>query len=100
MPENIHSVESYDLSPEAKAMLLKLAKGGSLRYFFLHGDVAVHDANGKPAGETCPAGIFRDLREKGLIEISARDVIGYPDYADNHKSDEYKISDEGRLCIE
>lgn len=92
--------ESVELSEEEQAVLEYLGQGGSLRYFYLHGGVAVHGEDGAPdRDQSCGIQAFLDLREKGLIDQTRRDVIGYPHYADSHKSSEYKITGAGHACL-
>lgn len=81
---------------EEGSVLKSLKEGGSLRYFFLHGGVAVHGQDGSPdRTQTCAIGTFLDLRDKELIEQTEREVTGYPYYANNRKSSIYRITQKG-----
>ena len=86
-----------DASNEKSAVLAFLKAGGSLRYFAVAGGVAGHEANGTPSKQqTCSISTFLKLREEKLIDLSDRNVTGYPYYANNHRADVYKITDTGR----
>ena len=75
-----------------QAVLEVLRNGGSLRYFFLHGGVAVHGADGAPLRDiTCPMEVFFDLRKREVVEMTEREKSGYPYYANNHKSSVYRL---------
>lgn len=70
-----------------------LKAGGSLRYFYIAGGVMVHDPAGDPArGVPCSTAEFLELREAGVIEMTRREVGGYPHYANSHKSSEYRLA--------
>lgn len=85
-----------DLSPQQIALLERLRDGASLRYFAVHGGVALHSNTGEPDREArIRIADFLDLREKGFIEMTERNKLGYPHYANNHRSDVYRISEAG-----
>lgn len=66
----------------------------------MQGGVAVHGPDGAPKNDqSCAISTFLDLREQGLIEQTRREVSGYPYYATNHKSSEYKITEKGRQAL-
>lgn len=67
-----------------------LKQGADLWYFYLDGGVAIHQ-NGRPTETSCPIDVFLNLRETGFIERSRQNGTGYPFYANNAKSDVYKI---------
>ena len=78
---------------ESEAVVAALKAGASLRYFFLSGNVAVHEKGGAPSKTVkCPIGVFLSLCEKGQVEMTRRRVSGYPHYAYNEVSDEYKYA--------
>ncbi len=86
---------------EAINLLGILHEGGSIRYFAVAGGQAVHGKDGKPMpSEKCSITVFLDLRENGMIEMTERNVMGYPYYADNHRSDVYRMTDVGRAFLE
>ena len=86
-----------EASNEKSAVLAFLKAGGSLRYFAVAGGIAAHEANGTLGKQqTCSIGTFLELREKGFIDLSDRNVTGYPYYANNHRADVYKVTDTGR----
>lgn len=75
-----------------------LKHGGTLRYFFLDGGVAVPGNDGSPQAK-CFVEIttFLGLRERGFIDTKGEsDIVGgYPYYANNHKSQIYRIAEKG-----
>lgn len=93
-------VESQEKNLEFIKILRMLAEGGSLWYFYLDGGVAVHDGKGEPTKERCDIQTFLDLREKGLIDAGEKKEHGYPFYANNLKSQIYRISEAGRSYLE
>ncbi len=79
-------------TPEAKRVMKLLEAGGSLRYFYLEGGVAVHNADDTPnRKEKCDTVTFLGLREQGVIEQTQRDVSGYPYYANNARASVYRL---------
>lgn len=87
---------------EVKKVLGLLKDGGSLRYFFLEGGVAIHGKDGAPMNppQCCSVQVFLDLRERKLIDMTQREVTGYPYYANHHKSSVYCITKAGRKFLE
>jgi hypothetical protein len=78
---------------EADTVMGVLKADGSLRYFFLQGGVAVCSPNGAPNPEVpCSMKTFLDLRERGLVTMTKHNVMGYPYFADNHRSDVYRAA--------
>ena len=91
---------STEEAVEAKEVLGVLNEGGSVRYFAVAGWQAVHNKDGEPfPTQKCSVTVFLHLREKGLIDMSERNVMGYPYYADNHRSDVYRITKAGRKFL-
>ncbi len=83
--------------PAKDAVLNELKRGGTLRYFFLDGGVAVHDSNDAPTKIHCSTQLFEEFRRAGKVEITARAVSGYPYYANRAKSDVYKLAKNDQL---
>jgi hypothetical protein len=84
--------ETPELTREEVMAILQ--EGGELWYFYLDGGVGIHDKNGEPMKDRrifCPIRIFLELREQKVIDMTRRNSIGYPYYANNHKSDVYSI---------
>lgn len=93
-------IKSQEKNPELIKILRVLVEGGSLWHFYLDGGVAVHNKEGEPTNERCNIQTFLDLREKGLINAGEKKETGYPFYANNTKSQVYRISEAGSTCLE
>ena len=79
-------------STEAEVLKV-LEEGGSLRYFFLEGGVAVHGKDGAPLRTvTCSTETFLKLREEKKIDQTEKLNTGYPYYANNVKSAVYRLT--------
>ncbi|MCA9355468.1 hypothetical protein KC865_02880 [Candidatus Kaiserbacteria bacterium] len=77
----------------SEEVLEVLGEGGSLKYFFLDGGVAVMLPDGSPKPECyCPIEVFLQLRSNGTIQATEKNVTGYPYFANNHRSDVYRIA--------
>ena len=83
----------------AKDVLELLAKGGSLRYFYLSGTVLLHNEEDDPRNEYVAILDFQDLERNGFIHKTGEKSTGYPHYADGRKSSIYGITPSGRVHL-
>ncbi len=80
--------------PTEQEVMSVLKDGGTLRYFYLNGGVAVHGKDGNPSKDAryCPIDVFLKWQQDGTLTAGRQIDHGYPWYANNAKSQEYTLT--------